>query len=73
MENRLIYLTDENELHISYTDLILALNKSNESGDIIVQDKQGKNYKIHSIQNNKLNTILVIEPEYDPENIDWEE
>jgi hypothetical protein len=73
MENRLIHLTDETDLHISYTDFMLALNKSHECGDIVVQDKQGKNYKIHSIQNNKLNTILVIEPEYDPENTDWEE
>jgi hypothetical protein len=53
-----------------------ALEKCHEYGDIIVQDKQGKNYKIHSIQkNDKLNTILVIEPEYAPEDEDedWEE
>jgi hypothetical protein len=31
-------------------------------------------FKIHSIQkNDKLNTILVIEPEYSPEDEGWEE
>ena len=74
MENRLVHLTDETELHISYTDFMLALNVCHVGGDIVVQDKQGKNYKIHSVQkDNKFNTILVIEPEYDSESTNWEE
>ena len=74
MNKRLIHLTDETELHIGYTEFMEALENCHEYGDIIVQDKQGKNYKIHSIQkNDKLNTILVIEPEYAPEDEDWEE
>lgn len=78
MNKRLMHLTDENELHISYNDFMEALEKCHEYGDVLVQDKQGTNFKIHSIQqDDKLNTILVIEPEYAPEDEDededWEE
>ena len=50
MNVKLIHLTDETELHIGYTEFMEALENCHEYGDIIVQDKQGKNYKIHSIQ-----------------------
>ena len=57
MNKRLIHLTDETELHIGYTEFMEAL----------------ENCKIHSIQqDDKFNTILVIEPEYVPEE-NWEE
>ena len=73
MNKRLMHLTDEIELHISYTDFMEALQKCHEYGDVLVQDKQGINFKIHSIQqDDKFNTILVIEPEYVPEE-NWEE
>ena len=73
MNKRLIHLTDETELHIGYTEFMEALENCHEYGDIIVQDKQGTNFKIHSIQqDDKFNTILVIEPEYVPEE-NWEE
>lgn len=73
MNKRLMHLTDENELHISYNDFMEALEKCHEYGDVLVQDKQGINFKIHSIQqDDKFNTILVIEPEYVPEE-NWEE
>jgi disulfide oxidoreductase YuzD len=50
-----------------------ALENCHEYGDIIVQDKQGTNFKIHSIQqDDKFNTILVIESEYVSEE-NWEE
>ena len=73
MNKRLIHLTDENELHISYTNFMEALEKCHEYGDVLVQDKQGTNFKIHSIQqDDNFNTILVIEPEYVSEE-NWEE
>ena len=73
MNKRLIHLTDENELHISYTYFMEALEKCHEYGDVLVQDKQGTNFKIHSIQqDDNFNTILVIEPEYVSEE-NWEE
>lgn len=76
MNIRLRHLTDETVLHISYTDFMETLENCHEFGKIIIQDKQGKNYKIHSIQEDEnLNTILVFEPEFTPEDEDedWEE
>ena len=74
MSIRLRHLTDETVLHISYTDFMETLENCHEYGKIIVQDKQGKNYKIHSIQEDeKFNTVLVIESEFAPDDEDWEE
>jgi hypothetical protein len=69
-----MHLTNENDNHIGYTDFMETLERCHEFGEIIVQDKQGCNYKIHSIQQDeKHNTILVIEPEYNQEDSDYEE
>jgi hypothetical protein len=56
-------------------DFFETLEKCHEYGKVIVQDKQGQNYKIHSVQeDDNLNTILMIVPEYNPdEDEDWEE
>jgi len=77
MENKLIHLTNELDLHISMVDFFETLEKCHEYGKVIVQDKQGQSYKIHSVQeDDNLNTILMIVPEYNPdedEDDDWEE
>ena len=74
MNAKLIHLTDENQLHIGHSELLTALEKCNQYGDIFIQDRQGDIFKIHSVQQDDLlNTVLVIEPAFDPDDLDWKE